>query len=197
MKPQKTIHWVTPTTMVAAFLVGCMLSLGHHLFYSSLAGTNTPTGYYHAIAGNKISKQELNTAIGTTFAFLVKAMLALAVSTAYVQAFWHSAKASKRGQRLSTLETTFPILGNVLGFAKVHVWVKHPLLLFLVIIAWSAPIASIVTPATLSVQYIAVQQSKLTPVPKFGFTNYDFVAPLEVDVSSGTDYSELDKNRGA
>ncbi|KAH0337701.1 hypothetical protein KCU81_g7992, partial [Aureobasidium melanogenum] len=162
--------------MVAAFLVGCMLSLGHHLFYSSLAGTNTPTGYYHAIAGNKISKQELNTAIGTTFAFLVKAMLALAVSTAYVQAFWHSAKASKRGQRLSTLETTFPIL---------------------VIIAWSAPIASIVTPATLSVQYIAVQQSKLTPVPKFGFTNYDFVAPLEVDVSSGTDYSELDKNRGA
>lgn len=70
--------------MVTTFVAGCMLSLGHHLFYSNLAGTATPTGYYHAIAGSKISKQEFNTAIGTTFAFLVKAMLALAVSTAYV-----------------------------------------------------------------------------------------------------------------
>lgn len=55
----------------------------------------------------------------------------------------------------------------------------------------SIPIASIVTPVTLFVQNIAVQLSKLTPVPKFGFTNYDFVAPLEVGVSSGTNYSEL------
>jgi hypothetical protein len=101
-----------------------------------LAGTITPTGRYNTFAGNQISKQELNTAVGTAFAFLVKAMFALAVSTAYVQAFWHSAKASKKGQALSTLDTTFSILGNVLGFAKVHVWVRYPLLLFLAIIAW-------------------------------------------------------------
>lgn len=107
MKPQKTIHWVTPTTMVAAFLVGCMLSLGHHLFYSNLAGTNTPTGYYHAIAGNKISKQEFNTAIGTTFAFSVKDMLALAVSTAYtgILAFRQSPK-----DRLTLVDSRYDIL---------------------------------------------------------------------------------------
>lgn len=136
MKPRKAIHWVTPTTMVTAFLFGCILSFGHHLFYSKLAGTTAPTGYYYAIHRTKISKQELNTAIGTAFAFLVKAMLALAVSTAYVQAFWHSAKASKKGQPLSTLDTTFSILGNVVGFAKIHVWVKYPSLLFLAVIAW-------------------------------------------------------------
>jgi hypothetical protein len=45
-------------------------------------------------------------------------------------------KASKKGQPLSILDTTFSILGNVLGFAKVRVWVKYLLLLFLAIIAW-------------------------------------------------------------
>jgi hypothetical protein len=87
MESQKKFHWVAPTAMVSAFLVGCMLSFGHHLFYTKLAGTITPTGRYNTFAGNQISKQELNTAVGTAFAFLVKAMLALAVSTAYVQAF--------------------------------------------------------------------------------------------------------------
>lgn len=63
-------------------------------------------------------------------------MLALAVSTAYVQAVWHSAKASKKGQRLSTLDTTYSVLSIVLGFVRIHVWVKYPLLLFLAVIAW-------------------------------------------------------------
>jgi hypothetical protein len=136
MKSRMAVHWVTPTTMVSAFLGGCLLSFGHHRFYSSLAGTITPTGHYDMFTGSQISKQEINTAIGTAFAFLVKAMLALAVSTAYVQAFWHSAKASRKGQRLSTLDTTSSILGNALGFLKIHVWVKYPLLLFLAVIAW-------------------------------------------------------------
>lgn len=54
----------------------------------------------------------------------------------------------------------------------------------------SIPIASIVKPATLSVQNVAVQVSRMTIVPKFDFTNYDFVSPLGVGDPSGTNYSE-------
>jgi hypothetical protein len=121
--------------MVSGLVAGCLLCLGHHLFYAGLAGSTAPTGEYD-IAGTNISKQKYNTAVGTAFAFLIKAALAVVVSIAYTQAFWRSAKNSSKGQRLSTLDTTFSVLGNVLNLTKLHVWVKYPLLLLMAVIAW-------------------------------------------------------------
>lgn len=136
MKSTRGIHWVTPVTMVASLVAGCLLSLGHHLFYMHLTGTDAPTGRY-SIAGTEVSKQKFNTAVGTAFAFLVKSMLTLAIAIAYVQAFWRTIKVSEKGQRLSTLDTTFSILGNALNFVKLHIWIKFPLLFLLAVIAWS------------------------------------------------------------
>lgn len=135
MKSLCGIHWATPVTMISTLLAECLLSLSHHLFYARLAGTDAPTGKY-AIAGTSISKQKFNTAVGTAFAFLVKSMLTLAVATAYIQVFWRSMKVSEKGQRLSTLDTTFSILSNVFNFAKLHVWIKYPLPFLLATIAW-------------------------------------------------------------
>jgi hypothetical protein len=135
------IHWATPAMMVLGLAAGCLLCLGHHLFYTGLAGSTAPTGEYD-IAGTNISKQKFNTAVGTAFDFLIKAALALAVTIAYTQAFWRSARNSTKGQRLSTLDTTFSVLGSLLNLAKLHVWVKYPLLLLMAVIAWCVPISA-------------------------------------------------------
>lgn len=128
------IHWAAPATMVLALLFGALLALGHHLFYASLQGSPTPTGTLD-ITWSNVSVQQLNTAIGTAFAFLVKAFLVVAVSVAYFQTFWRAAAISKKGPTLANLDTTFSILGNALGFFQVHVWWRHPLLLLLALIA--------------------------------------------------------------
>lgn len=189
MKSTRGIHWVTPVTMVASLVAGCLLSLGHHLFYMHLTGTDAPTGRY-SIAGTEVSKQKFNTAVGTAFAFLVKSMLTLAIAIAYVQAFWRTIKVSEKGQRLSTLDTTFSILGNALNFVKLHIWIKFPLLFLLAVIAWSISIASIITPATLSVQSLLSQPSAMRDVPKFDFTNYGFFAPMKPGGPTGLNYTE-------
>ena len=129
------IYWVTPAAMLAALFCGIMFSIGHHVFYASLAGTLASSGSY-SIAGTSISKQQFHTGVGTTFAFLVKSTLALAVSIAYVQAFWYAARVRKKGEHLSALDTTFSILENALGFLKARVWYKYPLLLSMAIVAW-------------------------------------------------------------
>lgn len=128
--------WSAEALRQCASFTGVLLATGHHLFYSNLAGSNAPTGAYN-IGGTDISKQQFNTAVGTTFAFLVKASLTLAVSIAYTQAFWHSAKGSQKGRQLSTLDTMYSALSNILNFFQVHVWVKYPLLLLLAVIVWS------------------------------------------------------------
>jgi hypothetical protein len=141
MASPRGVPWTTPAMMVSSLVAGCLLCLGHHLFYTGLAGSTAPTGEYD-IAGTSVSKQKFNTAIGTAFAFLIKAALALAVAIAYTQAFWRSARNSTKGQRLSTLDTTFSVLGNLLNLAKLHVWVRYPLLLLMAVIAWCVPFST-------------------------------------------------------
>lgn len=131
------IYWVTPIAMLLALLVGFLVALGHHLFYSSLAGKPAPTGAY-SIAGTNISKQQFNTAVGTAFAFLVKAALAIAVGISYIQAFWHSARVSKKGATLASLDTSYSVLSNPLHLLRLNVWWRHPILLLLAVIAWYA-----------------------------------------------------------
>lgn len=124
-----------PAFMVLSLFTGILLAIGHHLFYSSLDGTQVHSGVYR-IAGTNVSPQQYNIAVGTTFAFLVKASLTLAVSIAYTQAFWRAAKASEKGRQLSTLDTLYSALDNALAFFQVHIWIKFPLLLLIAIIVW-------------------------------------------------------------
>lgn len=135
---QGDLKWIwlsSPVLMIGSLVAGVFLALGHHLFYASLAGTDAPTGAYR-IAGSVIPKQQFNTAVGTAFAFLVKAALTVAVWIAYTQLYWRSAKTARNGQRLSTMDTTYSVMTNVFEFARVQVWVKYPFMLFLAIVAW-------------------------------------------------------------
>lgn len=132
----RSVPWLAPATTLLALLTGSLLAMGHHFFYSSLANTSVPTGSY-TFVGKSLPKQQLNTAIGTAFAFLVKAFLTVAVSTAYVQAFWRAMRSAEENPTLAELDCTSSALANALGLFDFKTWWMHPVLLLLTIIFWS------------------------------------------------------------
>jgi len=118
--------------MISALLAGVVFAVGHHLFYHGLAG-HAVSDHYGKGFGSSVSAQEINIAIGTAFAFLVRACLVLAVSTAYIQAFWRAAKARQSEMNLTVaqLDAAFSALTNLLAFAKGPLWLRNPVLLCL------------------------------------------------------------------
>ncbi|KAK3625747.1 hypothetical protein LTR56_020251 [Elasticomyces elasticus] len=172
MATSKRIHWHVPISMTVALLCAIALSLGHHFFYARLNGHLTPIGSYH-VAGKSLSKQQFNTAVGTAFAFLVKSALTVATTLAYVQVFWWTVNNAKKGSTLAELDT-LSALGNIVGLFNVTNRWRHPLLFGLALIFWCAPIATVITPATLSVSTGPYKTFSMVDVPQFDFANLDF-----------------------
>ncbi|RFU27250.1 hypothetical protein B7463_g9088, partial [Scytalidium lignicola] len=150
-----------------ALIAGILLAMGHHLFYQNLEGRIVGTG--NVIAG--VSKQQLNFALGTMFAFLVNSLLVLAVYTSYIQVAWKAIK--KEETLLSTIDTIFSVTNNVYALAKVSIWGKRPLLLLLAATLWCIPISSVITPATLSVEIAPLIP---TPTATFFIPSIDFLS---------------------
>jgi len=135
MARKNKIYWLTPTTALLSFTAGLSLSLGHHLTYRHLAGSVAPPGEYHTLVG-KISKQQLNIAIGTAFAYLVKSTLSLAVATSYAQVFWRALVTASKGARLRDIDSAYSVTQDILKLFNVGVWRRNPLLLPLALIIW-------------------------------------------------------------
>lgn len=129
------IHWMAPATMVGAVTAGMLFAMGHHLFYASLAESKAPNKSY-SIMGADVSRQQLNTAVGTAFGFLVKSFLTIAVSIAFVQALWRVIRVSKEGSTLASLDGAFSLLSNLHGLCRPTAWAEFRLPLLLAIIAW-------------------------------------------------------------
>lgn len=127
------IHWLAPSSMLGALLAGILLALGHHLFYQRLDGTVANTA---GILGSDVSRQQASIAIGTAFAFLVKASLVYAVTIAYVQIFWKEAKAPNAAPTLSTLDDLSCAIDNLLVLFKPSKWISYWLLMVLATVAW-------------------------------------------------------------
>lgn len=135
MSRVRRVHWLAPTTMVLALLVGVLLALSHHLFYSSLEGKSVPGGAYR-LAGKSLSRQQYNTAVGTALSFLVRTLLATAVSTSYVQIFWRSIRSAKQLPTLKELDWADAGLSNVFGLFNLQLGRKYLLLVLLAVIFW-------------------------------------------------------------
>ncbi|KAF2716058.1 hypothetical protein K431DRAFT_30342 [Polychaeton citri CBS 116435] len=174
MAKRRSIHWVIPTNSTLAFLSGCLLALGHHLFYESLNGEIVATGSYH-VANSTVSKQQFNIAVGTAFAFIVKSMLAMAITVAYTQLFWRVLRKADRGVRLASADAAFSALQDITALFKVSVWWRHPMLFLIVVLFWALPLASIFTPGTLSVHSVLKETSSMAPVPQLDFLNTNFI----------------------
>lgn len=122
---RKRIHWRAPAIMVSSLLVGFALVLGHHFFYQSLHLLPTREARF---------EQQLNTNIGTAFAFVVRMFFVISVATAYWQLFWHQVKA--RPTPVSTLDTLSSLIENALEFFSVRTLIHFPILAFMAVIIW-------------------------------------------------------------
>ncbi|KAK5635539.1 hypothetical protein RRF57_011251 [Xylaria bambusicola] len=177
------INWLAPVSIASSLLGGCLLAIGHHLYYNSLAGTLVEAD--RSVAGHQFSGQQFHTAIGTAFSFVVRALLMFSITTAYVQTVWQAAKHTSKLNKLEDIDALFSALANILALRKVSVWNKYPLLLMIVLVGWLFPIAFIVPPATLFVKVAVRNASALRDVPNFDFTSLRYLKdiPPAFDIS--------------
>ena len=125
--------WKAPATMLAVFLLGVTLSVGHHFFYAAANGT-APSLNTYDVLGFSFSTQQIHIAAGTAFAFLVKSFLAAAITIAYTQCFWQSMK--NRTSSVSSVDTLWSGLRNILSLVYIWRWAKYPVLLIIALVAW-------------------------------------------------------------
>ena len=136
------IHWLAPTTIVLSLLVGTAFAVGHHLFYWNLDGDTAQNDNVYVL-GTSVSRQQLNIAGGTAFAFIVKAALTTAVSIAYVQLLWRNlTRSSSQAATLCTFNNLFAVFNNGFLLGKVWIWWRYPLLFCLAATAWYYVIAT-------------------------------------------------------
>lgn len=154
-------HWRAPVVMVSSLLVGTALALGHHAFYASLAGSSVGSDPID-IAGWMTTQQQINIAIGTAFAFVVKASLILACSTAYIQLLFKAI--NRTSFKLSTLDNWFGGLNDLWSFGCLASYWRYPLLTLVAITCWLLPIAAIISPASLSVVFDQIHPSPMLSV---------------------------------
>ena len=136
-KAQKaaSLHWVVPTTAILSLFSGVAFAIGHHCFCSGLNDSRAREDGYK-LWNTEVSHQQINIAVGTAFAFLVKVALATAISTAYVQFLWRSMLRSSCAATLQDLDTLFPGISNVISLFKVWVWRHYATLCFLALLTW-------------------------------------------------------------
>lgn len=133
--PFRQVHWLVPVSMVGSLVVGVLFAVGHHFFYDSRGGTVPPQSMYR-VAGLNISGQALNLAIGTTFAFLARSSLTLAMALSYTQLAWYAVKRSSRRSTVSDIDDVTSALRNLLVIFNIFAWIKWPLMLLIALLSW-------------------------------------------------------------
>ncbi|KAK4494737.1 hypothetical protein PRZ48_014093 [Zasmidium cellare] len=174
------IHWRSPVLMVGALICGILFSVGHHLFYLSFDREPAPTRLDEKVRflGTTINAQQRNTAIGTAFAFLVRACLVFAVSTGYLQAMiWSLSNSEHRSIPIGNMNVIGSVLGNLISLVNLKIWWRRPILFVIALAAWLIPIATIITPATLSVA-TDTPPAREIHVPRVDFTSFRLVEDM-------------------
>jgi hypothetical protein len=108
-------------TMVIMLIFGMGLAAGHHLFYQSLAGQPPPSSVYD-ISGLsvRLTGQQVNLAIGSAFAVLVKAALEIAVDTAAEQASWSAIRT--QSIKLASIDNLLVTRNSVWSMLDIRLW---------------------------------------------------------------------------
>ncbi|KAI0546996.1 hypothetical protein F4679DRAFT_377242 [Xylaria curta] len=176
MSTQSRIHWLAPALMMGAWLGGILVALGHHIYYSRLHGSAVDVDEH--ILGLYLTSQQFTNAAGTALAFVTRALLILATSTAFAQIFWRAARNPTRLNTLGDLDTMFSGLSNLMAFRNVSAWWKNPLLLLVALTSWLLPIVFIIPPGTLSVIVVLDSHSVQQNVPNVDFISFNQVANI-------------------
>jgi hypothetical protein len=111
--------------MILSFLSGVALSVSHHLFYAMFDGLQVDQV---PISQTWIIRT------GTVFAFVIKTLLVVAVSIAFVQQQWVAL--SNHHFKIRQIDTMTGVLGNAFSFLESRIWLRFPLLTLLAGVAW-------------------------------------------------------------
>ncbi|KAJ9300723.1 hypothetical protein DTO271G3_1887 [Paecilomyces variotii] len=172
-KPWFNIYLSAPASMLLALTAGIIMTLVHHFFYQRLDGERVPDVDYKVLnVPYTISDQQINISAGTVWAYLVKLLLGLAATTAYQQLLWKAIKS--RTTKVAVIDDIFSVAENVFSLLRWSLWRNYPPIMLLGLIGWLLPVASVITPATLSVQPTLLSTSSLMRVPGVNFTNMNF-----------------------
>ncbi|KAL2427016.1 hypothetical protein ABEF95_006770 [Exophiala dermatitidis] len=166
-KKHRTVHWKAPVLMMLPATAGIGLALGQHFYYQHLNGRATDG------SETKYS-QSITTGIGTGMAFLVRSFLVLAIGTAYAQLFWQQLR--HRRVTFTEIDSLFTVLTSLMDLLRWRIWVHHPLLAIVALLAWLLPLTAVVAPTALTTHWSEhSRETYITanmPVPDFNRSSY-------------------------
>ncbi|KXH50910.1 hypothetical protein CNYM01_03364 [Colletotrichum nymphaeae SA-01] len=170
-KSQQLYVWKAPLTMCLSMMGGVGFAVGHHCFYGSLAGKPPSSETYYDLGG--ATSQQLNIALGTLLASMSKILLSIAISTAQEQHAWSVLRA--RPSKLRSIDGLLASKSNALNILDTRLWMRYPLSMFLSLLFWLLPFATLLTPATLTVKADVARGTIVGPIPSINFTSEAFV----------------------
>ncbi|KAJ6510767.1 hypothetical protein C8R45DRAFT_1207627 [Mycena sanguinolenta] len=135
--------------IILAWLAAAALAIGHHLFNTSLDKRIVPsTGSTSRLHG--IQSQAGASAIGTTFAFLVSALLGVSAGTAFLQCAWRLVR--QRSFTVAGLDALWSSPHNPLAFLSIDFWKTGRGVVVIATLSWAFPLMVTFAPGTLSVE---------------------------------------------
>ncbi|KAL1595906.1 hypothetical protein SLS60_009596 [Paraconiothyrium brasiliense] len=187
---QREIARRVPISMLALFISGILVSVGHHLFYSRLDGTVVQSAEEKA---SRYVTQIWIIRYGTAFAFLAKTLLASAVVIAYKQHIWINLRS--KANSIATINVIFAATHDFLAAMSPDLFVSATVPALLALATWFLPLAALVTPSTLTVIPDIHPVTSMLPIPTLNLNDaslYSFyslgsgVSPLVTRLVSTT-----------
>ncbi|KXT04967.1 hypothetical protein AC578_10324, partial [Pseudocercospora eumusae] len=126
----------------------------------------------------RLSEQQLNIAVGNAFSFLVRLLLSIATSAAYVQLFWRFARYAKN-PTIDELDWADALVSNFFKLFYVRKWgTRLGWLTLAAVVLWCIPVATIFPPTTLVVDNVQKNSSSFLETPNLDFATFAYAAAL-------------------
>ncbi|OAL53864.1 hypothetical protein IQ07DRAFT_667990 [Pyrenochaeta sp. DS3sAY3a] len=170
--PVQRVQWrislYTPISMVALFISGILVAMGHHLFYlrfDKSAVQSLEDGASEYLTQTWIIRY------GTAFAFVAKTLLAGAIISAYRQQMWINLR--YKANSVSTIDAVFAATHDILAFLSPSLLLRAKIPALMALIAWCLPLAALITPSTLLVVPSTSNTTSMLRVPTINLTDSD------------------------
>ncbi|KAJ7242178.1 hypothetical protein B0H12DRAFT_1055764 [Mycena haematopus] len=157
-------HYVPLLKIVLAWIVALAFASGHHAFYASLNNHPITSG---TTASLLVHSQSGASAIGTTFAFLVSALLGVSAGTAFLQCAWRVVR--KRAFTLDGLDAMWSSPTNMFAFLSFDFWRTGRGIVIISALAYAFPLVVTFAPGTLTVETDITTVSGPCKIPAFDF----------------------------
>jgi len=181
------VHWTTPALIASLFLAGLVAAISHHLFYASLDGSPA-------------TEQLKMVRYGTALAFFVKSTLVGTVITCNRQRIWYTFR--RKAMTINGIDGLFSATEDPTQFFLNWEMIRNGKLATLMAVStWLIPIASVLSPASLTSEARTVTNATTCPdVANLNFTReayFNFRQEIEFD-GRGTSivyYNTTDRDR--